>query len=86
MRKKFKPVTIEEVEAVWGNANFGPNLNNNKMNVIKGALLKWASEFSTGYTAWRLLVDLGLMTEKKRITWRGRRQLWEFFSKGLLSL
>lgn len=86
MRKKFKPVSMEEVEAVWGNANFGPELNERKMDVIKGALLKWASEFSTGYTAFMLLVDLGLMTEKKRLTARGRRQLWEFFGKGLLSL
>jgi len=79
--KKFKPVTIEEVESVWGNANFGPDLNNRKMDVIRGALLKWASGFSTGHTAFCLLVELGLMTENKRLTVRGRQQLWEFFGK-----
>jgi len=84
--KNFKPVTIEDVEKFWGNANFGPDLNSRKMDVVKGALLKWASEFSTGYTAFRILVDLGLMTEKKRITARGRRQLWEFFGKDSLSV
>jgi len=84
--KKFKPVTIEEVESVWGNANFGPDLNNRKMDVIKGGLLKWASGFSTGHTAFCLLVELDLMTEKKRITARGRRQLWEFFHRGCMNV
>ena len=84
--RKFKPITIEEVESVWGNANFGPQLNADKMKVVKGALLKWASGLSTGYTAWRILVELGLMTEKKRLTKRGRRQLWEFFSKNLANV
>ena len=83
---RFNPVTLDEVERVWGNANFGPDLNKNKMEVVKGSLLKWASEYSTGYTAFRILVELGLITDKKRITWRGRRQLWEFFGKGCNSV
>jgi len=77
----FKPVTLEEVEKIWGNANFGPSLNNRKMDVVAGALLKWASGSSSGYTAFSLLVDLGLMTEKKHLTSRGRQQLWKFFGK-----
>jgi len=77
----FKPVTLEEVEKIWGNANFGPSLNDRKMDVVAGALLKWASGYSSGYTAFSLLVELGLMTEKKRLTSRGRRQLWAFFGK-----
>lgn len=83
---KFKPVTIEEVNIIWGNANFGPNLNNRKMDVVKGALLKWACKYSTGHTAFMLLVNLGLMTEKKNITIRGRRQLWEFFKQSYPSV
>ena len=83
---KFNPVTLEEIEKVWGNANFGPELNIDKMEIVKGSLLKWASEYSTGYTAYKILVDLGLMTEKKRITWRGRQQLWEFFGKDCFSV
>jgi len=78
---KFKRVTEGEVEKVWGNANFGSDLNSRKMDVVKGSLLKWASGFHSGYTAFRLLVELDLMTEKKRLTVRGKRQLWEFFSK-----
>lgn len=78
--KKFNPITIEEVEKIWGNANFGPILNDRKMDVVKGALLKWASNYHSGYTIFRILVDLELMTEKKRLTVRGKRQLWEFFS------
>jgi len=77
--RQFKSVTEEEVEKVWGNANFGSDLNERKMDVVKGALLKWASEYSTGHTAFCILVELGLITEKKHLTARGRRQLWEFF-------
>ena len=83
---KFKPITLKEVEAVWGNANFGHDLNINKMNVVKGALLKWASGFHSGYTAFRILVDLGLMTSKKRLTVRGKQQLWEFFNDSCPSI
>jgi len=83
---KFKPVTIEEVEAIWGRANFGSDLNGRKMDVVKGALLKWASEYSTGYTAFMILVDLGLMTENRRLTARGRRQLWVFFGENCASI
>ena len=79
--KDIKSITLEEIEGVWGNANFGTDLNKRKMDVVKGSLLKWASGYTTGYTAFSLLVDLGLMTEKKRLTLRGRRQLWEFFSQ-----
>ena len=78
MFKKVEPITIEEVERFWGNANFGESLNKRKMDVVKGALLKWASDYSTGYTAFRLLVDLGLITEKKNLTKKGKRQLWTF--------
>jgi len=79
MRKEFKPVTIEEIEDVWHGANFGPELNKNKMNVVKGALLKWACGYTTGHTAYDILVDLGLLTERKNLTVRGKKQLWEFF-------
>lgn len=77
--RNFKPVTIVEINKVWGNANFGTYMNNRKVAIVKDALLKWASDYSTGYTAFRILVDLGLMTEKRRLTARGRRQLWVFF-------
>ena len=80
--KNFEPITIDEIEKVWGNANFGPDFNKRKMDIVKDSLLKYASNFSTGYTAFQILVELGLMTERKRLTVRGRRQLWEFFGKG----
>lgn len=84
--RNFKPITLEEIEDIWGNANFGADLNERKMDVVKGSLLKWASGFTSGYTAFSLLVGLGLMTEKKRITFRGKRQLWEFFSQNCPSV
>ena len=79
----FNPVTLDEIDAVWGNANFGPELNERKMDVVKSALLKWASGYSTGYTAFSILKDLGLITDKKRLTKRGRVQLWEFYGNGI---
>ena len=79
--KNFKPVTLEEIESVWGNANFGPVVDGHKKDVVKSALLKWASGYSTGHTAFCILKDIGLITEKRRLTVRGRRQLWEFFGK-----
>ena len=82
MSKEFVPVTIEEVEAVWGNANFGPDLNERKMDVVSGTLLKYACGYSSGFTAFSILHELGLMTERFRMTSRGRRQLWEFFGEG----
>ena len=78
-KKTFTPITLADVENVWGNANFGAYSNDRKMNVVGSALLKWACGFSTGYTAFSILVDLGLITKKKRLTVRGKRQLWEFY-------
>ena len=79
---KFKAVTIKEIESVWCNADFGPQINANKILLVKYSLLKWATGHSTGSTAFGILVDLGLITRKFHITTRGRKQLWEYFSKG----
>ena len=82
---EFKPVTTGEIQEVWGNANFGSYFNSRKIKIIKSSLLKYASGYTTGHTAFRLLLELGLITKKNRLTARGRKQLWEFFGKADLS-
>ena len=74
---KWKMVTLEEVEAVWGNANFG---SMSKMDVVKYGLLKRAGMWHQGYTSKHILINLGLVTPKtNKLTKRGGRCLYEFF-------
>lgn len=77
-----KMVTMEEIEAVWGNANFG---SMSKEDVVKFGLLKCASGYYQGYTSNAILKELGLIIhdEKKyKLTRRGQYCLYEFFGKG----
>jgi len=79
MMEDFTPLTTEDVEKVWGNANFGPALNDNKMELVKVSLLKWACGYTTGYTAWSILDDLGMMERYEGLSVKGKKQLWYFF-------
>jgi hypothetical protein len=72
-------VTLVEIEAVWGNANFGAEGNANKMGVVKMGLLKCASGYHQGSTSRAICTALGLITEKYNLTKRGRYCLYEFF-------
>lgn len=85
MIKKPLMVTLEEVEAVWGNSDFGEDLNNNKMEVIKYALLKCASGYYQGHTSKSIARDLGLISCNYTLTKRGKFCLYEFF-KGTSTL
>ena len=67
------------IEKVWGYADFGERLNNNKRNVVDNALLKVACGYSNGHTAQQIITDLGLVDEKSRITKIGMIYLWESF-------
>jgi hypothetical protein len=73
----FKMVTQEEVDSVWGNANFGPGYS--RMAVVKYALLKCAGRWYQGHTSTCILRELGLITKKYTLTLRGSRCLFEFF-------
>jgi len=77
--KVDKMVTIEEVEKVWGNADFGPNIS--KMEVVKYGLLKCAGQWYQGYTSKSILYELGLITKKYTLSKRGARCLYEFFKQ-----
>lgn len=77
MKKSEKMITQEEIDAVWGNANFGPELS--KMDVVKYGLLKCAGRWYQGHTSTQILYELGLITKKYTLTLRGSRCLYEFF-------
>lgn len=79
LNKDLRMVTAEEIDAVWGNSNFGTM---SRENVVKYGLLKCASGYYQGYTSKHILIDLKLITEKTyKLTRRGRYCLWEFFGK-----
>jgi hypothetical protein len=72
-------VTSEEIDSVWGNADFGTMP---RENVIKFGLLKVASGYSQGYTSRGILKELGLVTDKLgMLTKRGKFCLYEYFGR-----
>jgi hypothetical protein len=78
-RKLPTMVTAEEIDSVWGNANFGTM---SREDVVKFGLLKCASGYYQGHTSKSILIALGLVTERYNVTRRGRYCLYEFFGKG----
>jgi hypothetical protein len=63
-------VSDADIEAVWGNANFGGNTN--KREIILDTLLKYARGYITGSTATNICQDLGLIKNyrtNKDIVW-----------------
>ena len=72
-----KMVTTEEIEKVWGNADFGPI--SSKMDVVKYGLLKCAGRWHQGSTAIGILRELKLITNNYALSKRGARCLYEFF-------
>ena len=52
-------VSDDDIDAVWGNANFGANTD--KREIILDTLFKYARGFSTGSTATHICQDLGLI-------------------------
>ncbi|MCK5616284.1 hypothetical protein KAR91_81230 [Candidatus Pacearchaeota archaeon] len=81
MSEKDKPIipTDEEIDAVWGHANFG---GYKRIDVVKMGVLKCASGYYQGHTSRRIVTELELITESYHITSRGRQCLWEWFNDG----
>jgi len=75
-----KMVTSEEIDAVWGNSNFG---SMSREDVVKYGLLKCACGYYQGHTSRGILKELGLITEKYNVTKRGKHCLYIFFCKGI---
>ena len=79
MSKKLPTlVTREEIDAVWGNSDFG---SMSKEDVIRFGLLKCASGYHQGHTSRCILKDLGLISEAYNLTRRGKYCLYEYFGK-----
>lgn len=71
-----KMVEQSEIDAVWGNANFG---DIPRLDVVKYSVLKCACGYHTGWTARQIVTELGLITKGYKITERGRYCLWQWF-------
>lgn len=69
-------VTIEDIESVWGNANFGDNTD--KRGIVNDTLLKYMGGYSSGQTATCICQELGLLTKKRTLTKKGGRYLYEY--------
>lgn len=69
-------VSDEELNAVWGHANFG---GMTKREVIALGTLKCLSGWAQGHTGKVICQQLGLITEKYTVTAKGRAYLWLAF-------
>ena len=74
-------ITDKQINDVWGNANFGEELNKNKRNVVDNALLKMACGYSNGYTAHCIIEELRLVNKNKTLTKLGKEYLYSAFVK-----
>ena len=62
-----------EIQAVWGNANFG---SHEPRDIIADTLLKHASIYRTGHTATVICKELGLLGKNGDLTKKGRKYLY----------
>lgn len=73
-------VSDEEVERVHANANFG---SMPKRDVLNYGVLKCASGYHQGYTSTQIIKEHGLITEKYKLTKKGKTYLWAAFGDPL---
>ena len=71
-----KIITEDELNDVFSNTDFGGAL---KRDVVKYALLKVACGYANGKTTHGIILDLGLVNEKNRLTKKGKEYLWECY-------
>lgn len=74
-------ISDAEIDAVWGNANFGQNTD--KHSIILSTLLKIGGDYAVGYTAMSICRELGLLTPKStsrdaRLTKKGKRVMYHW--------
>lgn len=69
-------ITDEYIAKHFEGTNFG---HTNYRDIVGNGCLKVMAGYHNGYTAQRILVNMGLITEKLRLTKRGREFLfWHF--------
>lgn len=74
-------ITEEQINTAWGNASFGKGVT--KREVVANALLKYASEYGTGYTIEQICRELGLITKKCKLTTLGKQYLYDAYRNGI---
>jgi len=73
-------VSDEDLLESFKGTNFG---SMPPREVVRYALLKYASVYRTGHTAMLILIDLGLITERHTLTRKGKLYLYEAFCNGV---
>lgn len=74
--RHLKILSDEQINAVWGNANFG---SRSKREVIRDTLVKVLAGYDTGRTAKVICRELGLICNKKwALTTKGKKYLGEY--------
>ena len=68
-----KLVTDEEINAVWGNANFG---SHDRRDILADTVLKHAGGYKTGHTATCICKELKLLGKNGDLTKKGKRYLY----------
>lgn len=75
--KEFGEVSDSEIEAVFEGTNFGAVRSYRKL--LEQGVLKNAASYRSGHTLFCIMVELGLMTKKDRVTKKGFRFLFLAF-------
>lgn len=75
-------ISIEEIERVHGNANFGPMVS--MRDVVNQGVLKCACGYHQGSTSRAIITEHGLIDDKYRLTKKGKEYLWAAFSNSLI--
>lgn len=72
-------VTDDELNQAWGNANFG---GMTKREVIRLGTLKCLAGWHQGHTSKTICTELGLISDKYKVTAKGHAYIWLTCAKG----
>jgi hypothetical protein len=76
VKTQQKLITDQELEDVWGSANFGDIA---KIDVIKVGLMKVASGYANGHTCDQILQELKLINQTHKLTKKGQFNLYHLW-------
>jgi hypothetical protein len=70
----------EEIDEAFDGTDFGEI---DRRKYLAASILEIQAGYHTGYTITCILQEIGLLSQKKRVTKRGRAFLWFEYSKAL---
>ena len=74
-------ITDDQIDEAFDGTNFGPVVESNKRKHVALWVLKTGMGWHCGHTAVNVMLDLGLVSGgKRRVTEKGRRFCFDFFS------